>query len=133
MSPSPSPAPVTARPHRRTMDRDRTCERCGRGFTSGRHDVKWCTDACRQASWKARRKHWALVEWVPRSEEAKFTFFSSRAEAVAAAPNDKPSIVVDINTRPRRPRPLMSELLATRRIPGVGDPYLGRKGRYSGV
>jgi hypothetical protein len=91
------------------------CGFCGRVFTPGRAnpDGRYCSQDCRDAAaGKERPGRWALVTWQETGDmRSRFTFFDTRAAAVAAAPPGVPSTVIDRTVTAARPHPSTEEVL----------------------
>lgn len=104
------------------------CDRCHRLFTRRRRDAKWCSNACRQASYRIRHTHYALVVWGRRLEPS-WQYFSTRTAALAAAPEEQPWSIVNVAAKPRLPLPTVAEIVfRTREMLAIPYPDT-RKGK----
>jgi hypothetical protein len=103
------------------------------GFLSNRRHAKYCRNACRQAAqYRARHANTtiALVTWGTvirpgvHRYDASWTFFGSRAAALAAAPRTgEPFSVVDVAAKPRLRLPNIGEIARRTRFVEGDDPY----------
>ena len=96
---------------------DCICRHCGRPFRPDRRNAGglYCSDACLQASHDGQRQQpgrWALVVWRTTGDmTARYSYFDTRAAAVAASPAGVPSTVVDRTITATRPHPSVEEVL----------------------